>query len=101
MNGITLSCPRSVRLEDLFLRIKRRLHLMLVTSSIHVSLSAMRYCLLSASCAFTLASSGQAETTPDLPKQIAIIQAVGTEGMGNREAAAAFQNSLMRNPHRF
>ena len=64
---------------------------MLVTSSIPVSLSAMRYCLLSASCAFTLASSGHAEPSPDLPKHIAIIQAVGVEGIGNREAAAAFQ----------
>ena len=67
------------------------MQLMLVTSSIPVNMSGMRFCFLTTFCAFALTSSGQAETTPDLPRQIAIIQAVGTEGMGNREAAAAFQ----------
>ncbi len=71
---------------------------MLVTSSIPVSLSGMRYCLLSACCAFSLVSSGQAESSPDLTKEIAIIQAVGVEGIGNREAAAAFQKLSHADP---
>ncbi len=63
---------------------------MLVTSPIPGRISGMRICLLSACCALALTSSGQAEPSPDLTKQIAIIQAVGAEGVGNSDAAKAF-----------
>ena len=74
------------------------MQLMLVAISIPVSITEMRYCLLITFCAFALTPAGQAEPSPDLSQQIAIIQAVGTEGMGNREAAAAFQKLSQEKP---
>ena len=96
-----MSCLRLKLLVDYPLKTEASMQLMLVTISIPVSITQMRKCLLITFCAFALTPAGQAEPSPGLPEQIAIIQAVGTEGMGNKEAAAAFQNSLMRNPHRF
>ena len=64
---------------------------MLVTRLIPASIPEMRNCLLTICWTLTLASSGHADTPADLAKQIAIIQAVEPEGVGNRNAAAAFQ----------
>ena len=86
-----MSCLRLKLLVDYPSKTEASMQLMLVTNSIPVSITQMRKCLLITFCAFALTPAGQAEPSPGLPEQIAIIQAVGTEGMGNKEAAAAFQ----------
>ena len=51
----------------------------------------MRQSLLIAFCSLALAGSGHANAPADIAKQISMIQAIEPEGIGTREAAAAFQ----------
>ena len=93
-----MSCLRINLLADDPLKVEASMQLMLVTISIPVSITEMRICLLITFCASLLTPAGHAEPSSDLSEQIAIIQAVGMEGMGNREAATAFQKLSQAKP---
>ncbi len=93
-----MACLRINLLVDDPLKVEASMQLMLVTISIPVSITEMRICLLITFCAFLLTPAGHAEPSSDLSEQIAIIQAVGMEGMGNREAATAFQKLSQAKP---
>ena len=93
-----MSCLRINLLADDPLKVEAGMQLMLVTISIPVSITEMRICLLITFCASLLTPAGHAEPSSDLSEQIAIIQAVGMEGMGNREAATAFQKLSQAKP---
>ena len=93
-----MSCLRINLLVDDPLKVEAGMQLMLVTISIPVSITEMRICLLITFCASLLTPAGHAEPSSDLSEQIAIIQAVGMEGMGNREAATAFQKLSQAKP---
>ena len=93
-----MACLRINLLVDDPLKVEASMQLMLVTISIPVSITEMRICLLITFCASLLTPAGHAEPSSDLSEQIAIIQAVGMEGMGNREAATAFQKLSQAKP---
>ena len=93
-----MSCLRINLLVDDPLKVEASMQLMLVTISIPVSITEMRTCLLITFCASLLTPAGHAEPSSDLSEQIAIIQAVGMEGTGNREAATAFQKLSQAKP---